>query len=323
MFLFIFALFFATEAVSSQFSHEWSSYKLMHNKTYVHNLDEAYRKEMWNRNKVAIQHHKQASFKLALNKYSDMSSEEFKQIMLPKAIQWQQTNYKHSKRVMRQVDVPSAFDWRSTSNCVTPVKDQGQCGSCWSFSATGALEVVTCHHNNNIQVSLSEQQLIDCDKTDAGCNGGVPASAFDYIQRNHGIDSEASYPYVSGETGRAESRCAFKSKNLAALCSGYMQLDSEEAIVQALALNGAVSVAIDASLPSFQQYSSGVYNDPECSQTQLDHAVLLVGYTIVDGVAVYIVKNSWGTSWGEAGYFYLPRNVNACGVANMAIIPLI
>lgn len=172
---------------------------------------------------------------------------------------------------------------------MTPVKDQGQCGSCWAFSSTGSLEGQHFAKTKQL-VSLSEQNLVDCSQKQGnmGCNGGLMDQAFTYIKENKGIDTEKSYPY------EAEDRtCRFKAADVGATDTGFTDIKSknEEALQQAVATIGPIAVAIDASHNSFQLYKRGVYNEKSCSQTQLDHGVLAVGYGTEGSDDYWLVKN--------------------------------
>eukprot|EP01134_Creolimax_fragrantissima_P007736 CFRG7736T1 len=213
--------------------------------------------------------------------------------------------------------VPQFVDWRR-DGAVTPVKDQGTCGSCWAFSATGALEGAYFLKTGRLN-SLSEQQLMDCSwaYTNNGCDGGEPAMAMDYITEAGGIQDDASYSYEN-----ANNFCRYNDAKRATTLKGRVIIPkgNEVALKQAVAMHGPVSIAFDASKPSLLFYSSGVYRDPECSDSDLDHAVLIVGYGTTDaGDDYWIVKNSWSTYWGEMGYLRIARNFNNhCGIATAA-----
>lgn len=221
----------------------------------------------------------------------------------------------------QNIDAPDSIDWRQ-QGAVTEVKDQGHCGSCWSFSATGALEGQH-FRKSGVLVSLSEQNLVDCSTTygNNGCNGGLMDYAFKYIKDNGGIDTEKTYPYEG-----TDSQCRYNAANSGATDKGFADIEqgSEKKLKDALASIGPVAIAIDASQQSFQFYSEGVYYDPNCSSEQLDHGVLAVGYGSENGQDFWIVKNSWGTTWGDGGYIKMARNKeNHCGVATSASYPLV
>ena len=255
---------------------------------------------------------------MAINVYSDMDAAEFAK---------QMTGYRNRPNrhpaskifvATEGAKIPTEVDWR-TKGYVTGVKNQGQCGSCWAFSATGSLEGQHFNATGNL-VSLSEQNLVDCSGAEGneGCDGGLMDDAFEYVMKK-GIDTEKSYPYAA-----RDERCRFKKANVGSTCSGYTDIKSEDekALTQAIAEVGPISVAIDASHNSFQMYSSGVYYEPDCSQTELDHGVLAVGYGVEGGQDMYIVKNSWGTDWGMNGYIYMSRNRdNNCGIATDSSYP--
>jgi len=262
------------------------------------------------------------SFTVGLNKFADLTHSEFLEryaglnrplIQVP--------DFEHDVDYDSPQAAPLAVDWR-TKGVVTRVKDQGQCGSCWSFSTTGAVEGAWAM--NHTLVPLSEQNLMDCSKNygNLGCNGGLMTNAFKYIINNKGIDTEASYPY-SGYTAYV---CKYNSANQGAAISSYRNVmsGSEPALQSAVGYYGPVSVAVDASQPSFQFYRGGYYYESKCSSTGLNHGMLSVGYGTGTSGDYWIVKNSWGTGWGDQGYVYMARNKNNnCGVASMASYPIV
>jgi cathepsin L len=257
-----------------------------------------------------------AGFNVAMNKFGDLTKEEFSAVFKGlKAVAF------HAEEAV-EIDtaaLPASVDWRQ-KGVVTGVKNQGQCGSCWSFSTTGSVEGAHAINTGTL-VSLSEQNLVDCSSAEGndGCNGGLMDDAFQYIIQNKGIDTEASYPYTA-----ADGYCSYNAANCGSTLAAYTDVasGSEAALQQASATIGPVSVAIDASQSSFQFYSSGVYYEPACSPTALDHGVLCVGYGTSAGQDYWIVKNSWGTDWGMNGYIWMSRNRNNnCGIATMASYP--
>lgn len=215
--------------------------------------------------------------------------------------------------------LPQSIDWRE-QNLVTPVKNQQQCGSCWTFSATGSIEGQHAKKTGEL-ISLSESQIVDCDVNgnDQGCDGGLMDGAFEYVINNGGIESENDYPYKP-----VDNPCSFNKDKIATKFKGYRDISGgETGLKEAVASIGPISVGIDASNPSFQFYKSGVYYEPECSSTMLDHGVLVIGYgTTKNGTNFWLVKNSWGESWGMDGYIKMSRDKNNnCGIATQASYP--
>ncbi|CAI8617359.1 unnamed protein product [Vicia faba] len=209
--------------------------------------------------------------------------------------------------------IPASVDWR-VKGAVTPIKDQGQCGSCWAFSTVAATEGINQITTGKL-VSLSEQELVDCDTKgeDQGCEGGLMEDGFEFIIKNGGITSETNYPYKA-----TDGRCNTATTVPVAKIKGYekVPVNSEDALLKAVA-NQPISVSIDASDSSFMFYSHGIYTG-ECG-TELDHGVTAVGYGSANGTDYWLVKNSWGTVWGEKGYIRMQRGIAAkeglCGIA--------
>lgn len=217
-----------------------------------------------------------------------------------------------------------SVDW-TTKGAVTPVKNQGQCGSCWAFSTTGSTEGRYAIAKGKL-TSLSEQELVDCSKSEGnqGCNGGLMDNAFEWVRKNGGLCTESDYPYEA-KTSRCKST---KCKNVGQI-TGYKDLASGSmAQMYAAIQKGPVSIAIEADQSSFQQYSSGVLTG-NCG-SQLDHGVLLVGYGADEASGdFWKVKNSWGASWGEKGYIRLCRDCKKnkgngqCGILAAASYPVV
>lgn len=202
----------------------------------------------------------------------------------------------------------TAFDWVS-KGAVNPIKDQGQCGSCWSFSTVCNLEG-TGFVNTGKLVSLSEQEIVDCDKSCHGCNGGLPSLALTWSKENGGVGSESSYPYTA-----RDGTC--RSVGSIAQNTGYNKVSQDEdQIAQALTTYGPLSIAVDAT--PYQSYSGGVMKNPSCSKTRLDHAINIVGFG-VDQIQYWKIRNSWGTSWGERGYIRAARGDCECGLCTTVV----
>uniref|UniRef100_A0A1L8DPC9 cathepsin L n=1 Tax=Nyssomyia neivai TaxID=330878 RepID=A0A1L8DPC9_9DIPT len=335
--LVLLAVIATTQAVSffDLALEEWKAFKAEHSKAYRDAHEDKMRFEIFKDNKHKIARHNQryedgkVTYKLGLNKYADLLHHEFvaklngfNKTAFNNHIAEYPTELGVTYIEPANVDVPETIDWRK-KGAVTGVKDQGHCGSCWSFSATGALEGQH-FRKTGVLVSLSEQNLVDCSGKygNNGCNGGLMDNAFRYIKDNGGIDTEKTYPYEG-----IDDTCKYNPKNSGATDKGFVDIPTgnEQKMLKAVATMGPVSVAIDASHESFQLYSSGVYFEPECSAEELDHGVLVVGYgTDETGEDYWLVKNSWGTSWGDKGYVKMARNKeNHCGIATASSYPLV
>ncbi|CAH9111092.1 unnamed protein product [Cuscuta epithymum] len=257
------------------------------------------------------------SYKLGLNFFADMTNEEYRTGYLGTKRDARRKTLKSKSNRYAPVEgesLPDSVDWRE-KGAVSEVKNQGSCGSCWAFSTIAAVEGVNKIVSGSL-VSLSEQELVDCDTSyNEGCNGGLMDYAFEFIIKNGGIDTEKDYPYTA-----KDGKCDSYRKNNAKVVTidGYedVPVNNEAALKKALA-NQPIAVAIEAGGMDFQLYESGIFTG-SCG-TDLDHGVAVVGYGTENGVDYWIVKNSWGAAWGEKGYVRMQRNVKAeaglCGIA--------
>jgi cathepsin H len=255
-----------------------------------------------------------------MNRFADMSWEEFRATRLGAAQNCSAT-LGGNHRMLKDAELPETKDWRE-DGIVSPVKNQGHCGSCWTFSTTGALEAAYTQATGK-PISLSEQQLVDCagPYNNFGCNGGLPSQAFEYIKYNGGLDTEESYPYKG-----VNEVCHYKAENagVRVLDSVNITLGAEDELKNAVGLVRPVSVAFEV-IDGFRMYKSGVYTSDHCGTTPMDvnHAVLAVGYGVENGVPYWLIKNSWGADWGDNGYFKMEMGKNMCGIATCASYPIV
>jgi len=284
--------------------------------------EETRRYKIWYENlgRIATSNTQQLSYKLRLNQFADLTDDEFQMKVHGKKGSCYRDEHSLSKipkiSTNQKTEVagklsanPTSVDW-SAKGVVTPVKNQGDCGSCWAFSTTGSTECNYAISTGTLN-SLSEQQLVDCSYAEGneGCDGGLMDDAFEYIIKEGGLCSETAYPYTGVDGTCAATTCGTKYNPI----TTYTDVTSDNsADLETAVVSGCVSVAIEADQYAFQYYSSGVLTGT-CGTT-LDHGVLVVGYG-TDGTQDYWkVKNSWGTSWGEAGYVLICRNCNANGL---------
>ncbi|KAF2364346.1 Peptidase C1A papain C-terminal [Trinorchestia longiramus] len=306
---------------------QFTNFKISHRKGYNKTSEDFFRYGIFLRNKLKIAKHNEefargeVTFKQGVTKFTDMTPEEAKQ-MLGLRYTPPTKQFSFSGHVKGDEDdddsLPASVDWRE-KGAVTPVRDQGRCGSCWAFAAVGALEGQRFLKTDKLEV-LSPQQLVDCSDLNAGCDGGLPNLAFEFIERTGVLATEEEYKYTA-----RDGTCEFVTVGKGGISHGYeaFKKGNENALKKAVATRGPISVAFSV-LDDFFYYTEGVYSCK--TSADLNHAVLLVGYGTDEKFGDYwLVKNSWGENWGEAGYFRMARNRGnaSCGLAEMASIPLV
>jgi len=297
----------------------FSTWRMAENKIYGSPSEEYHRLRVFymNYNKVKYSKDTGATYELALNKFADLSEAEF--VAKYTGLKIPEKSIKKAHPIVREAAIPTNVDWR-TSGAVNPVKNQGSCGSCWAFSAIGALESAAVINGGWALKSLSEQQLVDCAGAEGnqGCEGGWMSSAFEYIQKAGGIEQESDYPYTAKDDKCASNPALFtgiqitKYTDLAENdCTGLLNTLAQQPVAVAVAAN------------AFQLYSKGVFSTKFCG-TGLNHGVVAIGYGHDDSSDkdFWLLRNSWGTGWGEAGYIRLDRSVQTktgmCGVCMVA-----
>ena len=256
------------------------------------------------------------NYTMGINQFTDLTSDEFKE-MYASGLKTEVGSYGCKSFSGSASSAPASVDWRS-EQAVTSVKDQGQCGSCWTFSATGAIEGAWAISTGQL-IDLSEQEMVDCatgiSYGSHGCNGGQMEGAFKFVIAN-GQCSLASYPYT------AKDGTCQKCSAVAKITSCSDVKPNDQISLKAAVAQQPVAVAIEADTRYFQSYSSGILTSTSCGTT-LDHGVLVVGYGEENGQKYWLVKNSWGTSWGDKGYVKIARSesTNDAGICGIAMDP--
>ncbi|ETV95386.1 hypothetical protein H310_11267 [Aphanomyces invadans] len=261
------------------------------------------------------------SYSLAMNHLGDLTPNEMKAFLGHKTVKRALDNRAGGVYEVQNIALPDEWDWR-TKGGVTPVKDQGNCGSCWTFGTTGALEGQWFRKTNQT-VEFSQQNLLDCswDEGNNACNGGLDYQAYRWIIKHGGLEPEVTY----GTYKNLPGFCHFNASNALAAVTSYVNISGVQALNEALVTVGPLSVSIDATPPSFYFYSGGYYNDLNCKSgiDDLDHSVVAVGYTKHLGKTYTLVKNSWSTHWGDNGYVKIAQEDNICGVATSPTYPVL
>jgi len=315
IYLLIVALLCFTQAATlaeSEYQRLFTSFISKYGKQYeTDNFFQRYNTFKNNMDAIMAHNEKNLSYTLGMNKFGDLSVEEFSAMYLSQ-IAPAGNNYGNLDNIV----TAGAVDWRA-KGAVTPVKDQGSCGSCWAFSTVAAVEGAKAIASGRL-LSFSEQELVDCagNYGNYGCNGGLMDFGFAYVKDN-GLCLEDDYAYL----GKKQFFCKSSSCDSSSVSiSGFQDVpEGDEGALMKAANLGPVSVAIEADKLVFQFYNGGVFDDSSCG-TNLDHGVTLVGYG-TDGKDYWIVKNSWGNGWGESGYIRMVRDKNQCGIARAASYP--
>lgn len=288
-----------------------------YNKSYSHQ-EFFSRYETFKQNLNLIEKHNNSSkqnWTMEINEFIDMNSTQFRN-----KLGFINNNHHKDYKDLLKTKLPKEFDWEK-KGAVTPIKNQGNCGSCWAFSTTGSIEGAWYIANNDL-LTLSEQELISCSGNygNDGCNGGLVDQGYQFVMQN-GLQTEKCYPYQGIDSSCIYNNCNFNVK----ISSYHDVIPNDEDILMLALYQQPISVAIDASHQSFQFYSNGVFNG-DCG-TELDHAVLLVGWGEMNGEQYWKVKNSWGSEWGDNGYIYLARNISdsrgQCGITMSASYPIV
>ncbi|XP_071162574.1 cathepsin L-like [Mytilus edulis] len=258
-----------------------------------------------------IQEKEQGTAVYGATKFADLTEKEFKKYVGKKWNLIKNTNKDMKQAFIRPRSIPESFDWRD-HNAVSDVKNQGSCGSCWAFSTTGNIEGQWAIQKKQL-VSLSEQELVSCDKVDQGCEGGLPSNAYKEIERLGGLETESEYKYDG-----VDEKCTFNRSDAKFYVNGSLSISSDEKeMAQWLYENGPISIGINAFMMQF--YMGGISHPWKifCNPKELDHGVLIVGYGVDGSKPYWIVKNSWGPDWGEKGYYLVYRGDGVCGLNTM------
>jgi C1A family cysteine protease len=323
--LFLLSLIFCAALAARWDDHEtkrqWLDFKTKYGKAYASPKEEQLRYNIFKESLARAARSQAANPKatFGVTKFSDLTPEEFTRLYkIPNFDRSKFSNIPKKNFTAPQKPNlrgcspdPTNYDWNSCG-VITGVYDQGQCGSCWAFSATETIESYFALDGGSL-TQLSMQQIVDCDTSDGGCNGGEPTTAYQYVEQAGGLDPLSDYPYT-GEGGS----CQFNNQEVVATVTNYNSLDGESGLYQQTSSSsgGPVSVCVDAS--SWQDYSGGILT--QCSNN-VDHCVQLTGYAQYNQQGAYwIVRNSWGASWGQSGYIWIAIGSDLCSIGDYGTV---
>jgi len=307
----------------------FDSWMSQHEKTYETEEEQLKRFDIFTQNAIRVEEHnaQNLTWTMAINQFADLTSDEFAALQtLHMGTLGTEKSSAPQRHTIMSTSNPDSVDWR-TKGLVSDVKNQGQCGSCWAFSTVVSLEGQGAKAAGKM-TTYSEQDLVDCVKDVSldgqtccdGCSGGLMDYAFKYMvdSQSGKDDTESSYPYKG-----ADGTCSFKSSDTGSVTvKSYTDITKgdEDSLLDACANVGPISIAVDANM-FWQFYSRGVFHPLFCSGSTLNHGVAVVGYGTDSGKDYWIVRNSWGSTWGESGYMRIIRGKNECGLANSAVYP--
>lgn len=300
---------------------DWDVFKVTFKKTYATTAEEEARLELFRKKVQEFEEHNKlyaagkVTWKKGVNKFADWTKEELDDFVQAIAMD-------EDSRINKEIfkpnpnmngKIPESFDWRE-KGAVTPVKDQGECGSCYAFGTLASVETEYYRKTGKL-LSLSEQNIMDCDLMTHGCDGGSPEMVFEYL-RDNGVMLEEEYPYTA-----QKEDCLFNSSMSVLKIQGYGLVVNESDIPEALVTRGSLVVSLVADMDVWFAYKEGVLPPANCN-IDVNHGVAIVGYGTENGLAFYLIKNSWGEHWGEAGYVKVPRGENYCKVSQFVRYPI-
>ena len=300
------AILLLVALAACQFESEWNKFKIAYGKRYS-SMEESERFRVFvdNMRYIDLLNRLDKTATYGVTRFADLTAEEFSQKYLGNI----PMTHSNLEEYVPRVAAPESWDWTEKSGYVGPVQDQGSCGSCWAFSSTAGFETARVIAGNS-WLKLSEQCLVDCDSSNNGCDGGNLTLVERYLKKTGTVANDL-YPYKG-----VQRTCAVKDSWTHYKASNYGMVNGEDNMTAAVYEHGVLPVAINANPVQF--YTGGILNPSNCNKNALNHGVAIVGYGVEGGVKFWKIRNSWGSSWGEKGYFRLKRGDNTCGVANDA-----